>query len=135
MIRGRFQYASRQLASPIKQVLFRLVNCTVGRLAPDLIRRILQRRLITGKRFAPFLFERRIAWGKEGWIEVQDRVVRQVGRAPRLEKLYGSTDATSIYVATSSIWQEASLEIWEDLATAVEMLRTTGSCQVTRRYN
>ena len=134
VVRGRFQYAPRQLATPMTQIAFRLVNCTAGRLAPDLVRRILQRRLITGKHPAPFMFERRIAWGSDSRIEVRDRIVAEGHRAPRLVRLYGSTDATSIYVATSNLWQEASLGVWDDLAAAAETLHATGACEVTRSY-
>ncbi len=58
----------------------------------------------------------------------------EAGRVPCLVTLYGSTDATSIYVATSNLWQDASLGTWEDLSAAVEVLRATGTCEVTRSY-
>jgi hypothetical protein len=134
-IRGRLQYAPRKLAAPMKQVAFRLMNCTAGRVAPDLVRRILQRSLITGKRPAPLAFERRIDWSQDGKIMVRDRLSVEGGRAPRLSRLFSSTDATSIYVATSNIWQEASLAVWDDLTPAAETLRTSGSCEVTRNYS
>jgi hypothetical protein len=134
-IRGRFHYASKKLAAPMKQVAFRLVNCTAGRLAPDLVRRVLQRSLITGKQPAPLAFERRIDWSQEGAVTVRDRILAEGARTPSLVHLYGSTDATSIYVATSQIWQEASLGIWEDLTSPAETLRITGSCEVTRIYS
>jgi hypothetical protein len=127
VVRGRFQYAPRQLATPMKQVAFRLVNCTAGRLAPDLVRRILQRSLITGKRPAPFRFERRISWGRPDGLKVRDRITADGSRAPRVVQLYGSTDATSIYVATSNLWQEASLGVWGDLAAAAETLYATSA--------
>lgn len=134
IVRGQFQYAPRQLASPMKQIIFRLGTCSVGRLAPNLIRRILQRSLITGKRHAPFAFERRIAWERDGGITVWDRIVAERGSAPRLARLYGSTDATSIYVATSNVWQEASCGTWEELEAAAETLRTTGACEMRWSY-
>jgi hypothetical protein len=91
--------------------------------------------LITGKRPAPFAFERRIAWNGNGSIEVRDRIMAEGSRPPRLARLYGSTDATSIYVATSNLWQEASLGVWDDLAAAVETLNRAGACEVTRSYS
>jgi hypothetical protein len=134
-IRGHFQYAPRKLAAPMKQVTFRLVNCTIGRLTPDLVRRILQRSLITGKRPASLAFERRLDWSQEGAISVRGRIWPEGSGSPRLARLYGSTDATSIYVATSNVWQDASLAVWDDLSSAAEVLRASGTCEVTRSYS
>jgi hypothetical protein len=134
-IRGQFQYAPRKLAAPMKQVAFRLVNCTVGRVAPDLVRRMLQRSLITGKRPAPLAFERQIDWSDEGCVTVQDRIWLEASGVPRLARLYGSTDATSIYVATSNLWQDASFCVWDDLTPAAEVLRTSGSCEIRWKHS
>ncbi len=134
VVRGWFHSAPRKLATPMTQVAFRLVNATVGRLAPDLLRAMLQRVLITGKRPAPLRFERRITWDAAGRIEVTDRVVSADHAGRRIARLYGSTDATSIYVATSNLWQDASLGAWDDLRDATAALRATGACEVVRRF-
>jgi hypothetical protein len=120
-VSGRFHAARRRLATPLRQVAFRLLTATVGRAFPDLVRKLLQRVLITGRHPVPYRFERSLAWSREGTIEVRDRVFRDPG-APPLARLFLSTDATSIYVATSNLWQDALREGWvEDEAMAREL--------------
>jgi hypothetical protein len=132
-IRGKFQSARRKLATPLTQIIFRLVNLTLGRVAPNLLRSILQKALITGKKPVPLRFERSIEWNNAGEVIVTDRVRADIG-APKLVKLFASTDATSIYVATSNLWQEASLQTWDDLSASLRELRDTGACEIVRRY-
>jgi hypothetical protein len=131
VVRGSFQRAPRHLPTPLRQVAFRAVNASVGRAAPDLLRRLLQRVLITGKRPAPLRFERRIAWGG-GKLEVSDRLEAVSEEARRIDALWASSDATSIYVATSNLWQAASLQGWEPLHDAAEALRRDGHARVER---
>jgi hypothetical protein len=134
-IRGTFRRAPRRLATPAKMVVFRLVNATIGRLAPNLLRRLLQRALITGAPPAPLVFERRIAWRGEarGGIEVRDRIAAAHPEGRRVAQLFASTDATSIYVATSNLWQDASRRAWEALEGAAA-LRDEGACELIRSY-
>lgn len=133
-IRGRMHAARRHLPSPGKQVLFRLVNGTLGRIAPDVLRGLLQRVLITGKRRAALTLERTLDWRSPQVLKVRDRLVSFKGASIPIAKLYATTDATSIYVATSNCWQEAALQPWEDLAEAARCLRETGRCEIVREY-
>jgi len=109
------------------------MNATLGRAAPDLVRRLLQGVLITGRTPAPLRFERRIDWsGPE--LVIEDRVEADAeGRA--VDRLWASSDATSIYVATSNLWQEASLAPWEPLDAAVVSLRREGRATVRRTFS
>lgn len=132
VVRGRFHRAGRAIPTPMKQVAFRVANATVGRAAPGLVRRLLQRALITGKRPVALAFERRLSWAG-GRLAVRDRVEAAPG-APRLAALYAATDATSIYVATSNLWQDASRQPWEDLSAALPALRQAGACEAARSY-
>ena len=43
-------------------VVLRLLMYSVGRYNPDLIRKLLQRMLITGKKPAPLAFSRKLSW-------------------------------------------------------------------------
>lgn len=131
-VRGRFQRAKSHLPGPWKVMLFRAGTLTLGRVAPNLVRRILQGALITGKRRVALAFERTIDWGGAA-VKVTDRVVAERG-APRLTALAAAVDATSIYVATSRIWQAAGLLPWDDLSGALAALSTTGAATVERTF-
>jgi hypothetical protein len=133
-VSGRFFSAPRRLATPMRQVAFRLGNATVGRVAPDLVRRVLQRALITGRRPAGLSFERTVDWSGSS-LRVTDRVVRGAG-APRVASLHAPSDATSGYVAASQAFQEAALLPWDEEAFrgAPEALRRDGACEVVRTW-
>ncbi len=123
-------WSSKKLASPLRQIAFRSVTTTLGRFAPNLVRGMLQKMLITGGRAAPFTLRREFDWAA-GAPTVTDTLTALVG-APALEKLFRSTDATSIYVATSNPAHDGALMPWEDLSTCLPELRTSG-CITLRR--
>lgn len=131
-IEGVLHRSVRRLATPWHQIAFRLFNASVGRAAPDLQRRALQKLLITGKKPLPIRFVRRIAWTEDGSVTVRDRLAA-AGPLPRVTRVLGSTDATSIYVATSNVWQQSSLEPWTEHEDAAASLRATGRAEVLRR--
>jgi hypothetical protein len=133
-VRGDFHAPKRRLATPFKQVVFRIVNGTLGRMFPGLVRKLLQRALITGRKVAPYRFERTIAWSAEGAVEVRD-VVTKAPDAPEIQRMLASTDATSIYVATSNLWQDASREAWTELPDLASDLQARGRGEVTRRWS
>jgi hypothetical protein len=123
-------WTRRRLPSPLKQALFRAVTGTVGRVAPNLVRGALQRALITGRRLAPFTLQRELDWSSDP-PTVTDTLRASPG-APALSKLYRSTDATSIYVATSNGGQDGALLLWEDLSEHLHELRESGSVSIRR---
>jgi len=133
VLRGVFHRAPRHLATPLRQVAFRGLNATIGRAAPGLLRRLLQGLLITGKKPAPLRFERRIDWGGDELV-IEDRIDATGAEGRGLDGLWASTDATSIYVATSNLWQEASLEPWVRLDDAAETLRRDGHATIRRTF-
>jgi hypothetical protein len=116
-VSGRFAVRKRNLPTPFKQVLFRLFNLTAGRVAPDLVRRFLQKILITGKPWTKYRFYRRFVLGEAG-IEVINKVNNPVGEDAEKrhwESLHVASDATSIYVANSNVYQQSVLLPWRDL--------------------
>jgi len=126
-------WSSTRLATPLTQILFRSATLALGRFAPNVIRRILQRILITGKRSAPYTLRREFDWAA-GTPTVTDTLTALPG-APALQALYRSSDATSIYVATSNAAQDGTLIPWEDLSALVPQLRTTGSITIRRELD
>jgi hypothetical protein len=131
VVEGRFGYVSSLLPTPWRQVAFRLFTLTVGRVASTLVRRLLQRLLIVGKRRAPLAFRRTIhfTWPMRLVDEVwwADRA-----RGRRLETLFAGTDHTAIYVATSQVFQESALQPWHDYGPHLEALAREGRLRVER---
>ncbi|MFQ5829266.1 MAG: hypothetical protein ACE5JD_08945 [Candidatus Methylomirabilia bacterium] len=133
-VEGTFGYASGWRPSPWRMLLFRLALLTVGRFASDLLRRLLQRLLIVGKREAPLHFRRTVRFGAE--VTLIDEVwlpPKARARGLRLRSLYAGTDHTAIYTATSRVFQESCLQPWNDYAPHLPALRSTGSLRVERR--
>jgi hypothetical protein len=103
---------------------------TVGRFFPDLIRKLLQKLLITGKKPAPFQFTRRIAWqGNE--LEVVDELSADDWSA--VEELGIGPAQTSIYVVMSRTYQAGQLQPWVDLTKEARALGAGAPLLVTRK--
>jgi hypothetical protein len=110
-ITGRFQRRRQPLPTPFKQIVFRVLNLTIGRFNPNLVRSTLQRILITGKAPLPLAFRRTVTFDDDK-ITITDEI-RTVGNKPiRLKRLAASSDATSIYVANSNVYQDSVLTPW-----------------------
>jgi hypothetical protein len=112
VITGRLGWAKSKLMTPMRLLLLRLVMLTVGRFFADLIRKLLQKMLITGKAEAPFEFRREFQWINGAW-RLQDELraaswesVRQVGIG---------CDQTSTYTVMSRTFQRSHLARWLDL--------------------
>jgi hypothetical protein len=129
-VEGTFGYVSRLRPTPARLILFRLVTLTVGRLAADLVRRLLQRLLIVGKRPAPLRFRRTVRFGPR--VALVDEVWYPGRRRPRLDALWAGTDHTAIYVAMSQGFHESCLQPWTDLGPALPQLAATGRLRVER---
>jgi hypothetical protein len=130
-VEGRFGYARRLVPTPWRQIAFRLFTLTVGRLAPDLVRRLLQRLLIVGKRRAPLAFRRTIRFRHPPTLV--DEVWWDADAGGRsLTALYAGTDHTAIYVATSQVFQESALQPWHDYGPHLPALAGGGRLRVER---
>ncbi|GKT10262.1 hypothetical protein DSTSK_35670 [Desulforhabdus sp. TSK] len=103
-VEGVFSVSSRKLASPLKLILFRGVNLTFGRFFPDMLRFLLQKALITGKKRTPYRFKRRIEF-----LDAAVRVTDILPQALPVRRMAAGCDATSIYVAASNVYQESVL--------------------------
>jgi hypothetical protein len=106
---------------------------TVGRWCSNVIRALLQKMLIVGKKPAVLRFQRTVQFYPQ--LTIIDEIWHP--QEPRngtrdLTALYAGTDHTSIYVAMSNAYQVASLCPWTDDTAALETLRTSGYVQITR---
>ena len=112
VVSGRLSKRRSKLATPITQVAFRLLNLTLGRFAPNLLRTVLQKILITGKPRTAWRFQREFTLA-EGRVTVTTTLTRPDGAPALVEACFGS-DATSIYVANSDVYQRGVLTPWRD---------------------
>jgi hypothetical protein len=113
-------FRRHQLPSPPKQMAFRAMNLTVGRYNANLVRSTLQKVLITGKSWSDVSFERAITLGDDD-VSIEDRIDASQSDL-RFARMARGSDATSIYVANSNVFQESVLVPWEHLDDRVETL-------------
>ncbi len=129
-VAGVLGWAKHEQMSAVRLLALRAGMLTVGRFFPDLVRRLLQRLLITGKKNAPYRFRRRFTWSEGSWV------VRDELRAPRweaVESVGSGGHQTSIYVAMSRTFQQGQLQPWRDLTERVRGLAPGEPLVVERR--
>jgi hypothetical protein len=132
-IKGTFGYVKHHTFTPLSMLVFYGVMLTLGRFGSNVIRALLQRMLIVGKRPAPLVFQRTIQFDQQVTLidELWDqRTDRQEKR--RFTALYAGTDHTSIYVAMSNAYQATTLQPWTDYTPYLAPLTHTGHIKITR---
>ncbi len=130
LVRGQMGWAKQKQMTPSKLILLRVLNLTIGRIAPNFLRALLQRVLITGKNTAPFRFERKLEWIENEW-HINDRVDAETWRDVASATV--GPDQTSIYVAMSRTFQRGQLQPWLDLTNRVRALKEGEPLIVQRR--
>jgi hypothetical protein len=118
-IQGTLGWAKQKQMTTLNLTILRLVMFSVGRFFPNLIRRTLQKILITGKQDAPFRFSRQLRWDNGRW-KVVDRL-----SSDSWENLMAAgigCDQTSIYVVMSRTFQKGQLQPWLDLTSEIQRL-------------
>lgn len=112
-ISGNMAWAKSTLLTPVKSVILRCMMITIGRFFPDLVRRLLQKMLVTGRREAPFRFHRSLRWNGAGWI-IRDEIVAEQGwQDVALIGIGGFQTSTTTIMART--WQANHLQPWHDL--------------------
>lgn len=119
-IRGQMGWSKQKRMMPLHLILLRVINFTVGSVAPNLVRAFLQKMLITGKEAAPFRFMRIFEWNGSRW-KIIDRLEAESWR--EVESAGIGPDQTSIYVAMSRAFQRGQLQPWIDLTPQVRALK------------
>lgn len=112
-VAGQMCRRKSRLATPLSQIAFRLVNLTVGRFWPNFLRATLQKLLITGKSVTEYRFRREFQFAPDG-VRISNRMEKPAG-APPLQNLHVGSDATSIYVANSNVYQKSVLLPWRPM--------------------
>ena len=131
-VQGMMHWVHHETATPFKQILFRLGVGIWGRRKSQVVRKVLQRRLIAGRREAPVRFQRTIRWGAE--IEVID-VVELFDRKLEVRRGAISSDANSIYTAAGHVFQNDEFSSWVDLKKHVCELNESGKTIIRRVFH
>lgn len=131
-VSGHLGKCSYRLPRVLSQALFHLGMLAAGRWGSNLIRRLLQRLLIMGKRNHPMEFRRTITFGQQ--VVLVDEIWKdnRRGTGRNIEAMYAGTDHTSIYVAASQIYQQSCLLPWTDYGEFREELNRDGYVRIER---
>jgi len=128
---GQFGISGFKIPTPFTQALFHLGMLLVDGWGSDLVRRLLQRLLIVGKRKHPMRFARTVEIDSE--VSLTEEIWKGQGRGPsKLVELWAGTDHTSIYVAVSRMYRPGCLLSWTDYSKVIPALEKEGYAKLTR---
>lgn len=128
-VSGRLGWAKAKQMTTFNLIVLRAIMYAGGRLYPDLVRRLLQKVLITGKKMAPYEFSREIRWEGESL-----RVIDELS-APSwadVDAVGIGASQTSIYVVMSRTYQAGQLQPWLDLKAKTQSLQDGESLRLER---
>jgi hypothetical protein len=132
-VSGELHWARHETATPLKQAVFHVVMCFIGRWCRTLVRRLLQRRLITGRRTAGVLHSRRFEFDDNGGCEVIDHV-KLLDDSLRVRRMAFASDLQAAYVAAANVYQECALQPWVDLSEHIEALNQARQVSIVRNF-
>jgi len=131
LIQGQLGWAKQKQMTPQNLLILRVVMLTLGRFFPNLIRKLLQKMLITGKNKAPFYFQRQLRWEDNRWV------VRDELRTESWKDVIGigiGGYQTSIYVVMSRTFALGQLKPWLELSDDVKKLSAGESLKLERHF-
>jgi len=134
---GPLHWVRFETATPVRQALLHAGMWSLGRWCRTWVRRLLQRRLITGRRECPvrlkrtfeFLPERKLPGGPS--LRVTD-TVELTDAKTQIRRMAFGTDHQAAYVAASGVYQESVLRPWTDLQPYVTELNAKRRVTVVR---
>ncbi|MDJ0675458.1 MAG: hypothetical protein QNJ36_08785 [Calothrix sp. MO_167.B42] len=129
-ISGELGWAKQKQMTPVNLLILRLVMLSGGRFFPDLIRKLLQSILITGKKNAPFRFERQLSWQNGKW-HITDKIYAQSWNHVIAAGI--GCDQTSIYVVMSRTFQISQLQPWLNLTDEIPKLAPHQPLEIKRK--
>jgi len=124
-------------ATPLKQAALHLGMQAVGRFARNVVRRLLQRKVIASRGMSPLRITRRIQWqadvagSTDGRLRVIDEIeLTSAGAVVR--RLAYASDLQAAYTAASNVYSPAMLQPWTDLAEHVATLNASRRVVIVR---
>lgn len=131
LIQGQLGWAKQKQMTPVNLLILRVVMLTIGRFFPDLIRKLLQKILITGKNKAPFDFQRQLRWEDARWV-IRDELRAESWKDVVSAGIGGYQ--TSIYVVMSRTFALGQLQPWLELTDDVKKLSAGESLKLERHF-
>ena len=133
-VTGSLHTARFETATPLKQSILHTGMWTVGRWCRTVVRKLLQRRLITGRNHVPIRLTRTIELRPESpTVRITDEI-ELTSPALHVKRLAIGTDHQAAYVAACNIYQDSVLEPWTDLTDYVETLNRHRQVVVVREF-
>ncbi len=132
-VSGQLVQANFETATPAKMAIFLFGMATVGRWARHLVRRLLQRRLITSRRAVPIRHTRKFELGISGRPLVVTDQLELLSPGIRIERASFGSDHQSAYVAASGVYQEGVLCPWTDLSAYLPILNKQRQATIVRK--
>ncbi len=130
-IAGEMSWTSVSRLTVFRSIVLRSLMLSVGRRVPDLMRRLLQRLLVTGRKPAPFDFVRTMRWREDGTIDVHDEIVAHQGWA-RVSSAAIEGFQSAMKTAMGRVWHAAQLQMRVDLGERLHELRPNDRLVVDR---
>lgn len=132
---GDFYLFSHRLLNPFKNILFRIFLYTFGRFSftRNLIRGLLQKKLILFNKKIAITFHRSFELGKKG-LAITDIISCKKDKIPLVRLKIGS-DHTCISSAMANAYQRSSLLLWLDLTPKLELLQKRGKIKEQRHVS
>ena len=126
-VSGPLYWARHETADPLRQAAFHVGMTFVGRFCRGLVRRVLQRRLITGRKTSGIVLTRRFEFHRakdsaHGYAPHVIDTIELTDPTLHVARMSLGSDHQSAYVAASGVYQESVLTPWIDLSQQVEQL-------------
>lgn len=130
IVRGAMAWAKSTRLTPLKSAVLRILMITVGRYHANLVRKLLQKLLVTGRKDAPFTFERHMLFKNEAWT-ITDHIVPDQGWSS-VSQLFIGGYQTSVTTIMARVWQSDQLAPWIDLTDRLPDRATAEPFRFTR---
>jgi len=138
-VAGSMHWSRFETATPVKQAVFHLGMSVVGRWCRTLVRRLLQGRLIVGRRRCPIRLTRSFEWPPLGTtdngptLRVTD-VIELTHPGVRVRRMSFGSDHQAAYVAATNVYQDSVLDGWTDLEQHVARLNAQRRVCIVREF-
>lgn len=129
---GRMAWARGTRLTPPKNIILRGVMITLGRFFPDLVRRLLQRILVTGRKEAPYRFSRTFEWSGTSCT-----VIDQIEPDADWSDVQGAAIGgyqTSMTTVMARVFRLEQLQPWLDLTDRLRTLSGRAPLRIERRF-
>ncbi|WP_181407985.1 hypothetical protein [Pararhizobium mangrovi] len=130
VVSGEMSWGKEARLTPVKNVILRILMLGFGRFFPDLVRRLLQKVLVTGKKAAPYAFERHLVREADEW-RVEDRITSHKGWGD-VDRIGISSHQTAMTTIMARVYAPSQRVAFFDLTERLEALGDDETLVVSR---